>query len=926
MTAGFAISVTAGAIALAVTPPGGPTAPSALHGIFDAIAYIAGTLGIVSFVRSVSRGDPDNWLDAATVGFCTSLVLLEFVIDPNGTLAPNPGPDSVGLVLTVIVDAIVLTTLARFVVRPLASRPISFFGALVGAVVLADAVYYGSATGAGVPRFIYEAAWYAAYGAWAAAVVHPDFTAISRGRTIVADDSIRTDRIMTALAVHMGCLGISLAVFLWHLLGDLGPTGVLFLLGIAVQLVLASLRGARLIRHLEESVARRLHAEEELRRSDARFAELARVAPVGIFIAGPDGRSSFQNDAWGRIAGVDAATGLGSGYLGPIHPDDRATALAAWETAVAAGAPMAVEHRYHWPDGTVRWVQSAAVPLRGADGAVDGFVGTVADVTDFVVARRAAEEREAFVGALITQAPVGISLYGQDGHLLRTNDAERRIRHLAGVDTDAVDLHADPVLVALGQGDAIRDVLAGRATNPDLPAIRIARPRSRDDAGAEGGEAAAWVRIRWFPLRDAAGDVIAVISFTEDVTAAVHAAAEQARVEGRLREAAKLEALGVLAGGIAHDFNNLLVAIVGHAELARSEVADGSMAAQDMKSVVVAAERAADLARQMLAYSGRGSIVVGPVHLGALIREIGDLLARSIAKGAHLRYEFTPDLPPVIADATQIRQLVLNLIVNASDALSGRPGTIAVRTRWATLAADDPHLVPGTDATPGRYIALEVADTGHGMDAATVVRIFDPFFSTKAAGRGLGLAATIGIVKGHGGAIRLESKPGLGTRFEVLLQPAAGEAAAAARGEPHRDSHAAGLRRGQRGEEPVRTVLLVDDEPTVRLIGRRILERSGFRVIEATDGLLAVELFEADPGAVDVVLLDLTLPAMDGTQVLDRLRLVRPDLPVVICSGWAAEEVGDRLATDHRTQFVQKPYQSEALLEALFEVLHPDGI
>ena len=381
---------------------------------------------------------------------------------------------------------------------------------------------------------------------------------------------------------------------------------------------------------------------------------------------------------------------------------------------------------------------------------------------------------------------------------------------------------------------------------------------------------------------------------------------EHRRVETKLRETAKLEALGVLAGGIAHDFNNLLAAIMGHIELARSTPGADASVRSDLEAAMVAANRAADLARQMLAYSGRGRLTVGPVHLEAMLREMGDLLGSSVGKGAVLRYAFEPGLPPVLADPTQLRQVALNLIVNASDALDGAPGTITLRTGWATLSPEDPAVIGGIDATVGTYVMLEVADTGSGMDRDTLARIFDPFYSTKSIGRGLGLAATLGTIKGHGGAIRVWSEPGAGTRFQVLLPGTADVTAARRPGSspPARDGH-------------VGRVLVVDDEPHVRRVGRRLLERAGFEVLEAADGPEAVERFRRDPEGIDVVLLDLTLPSGDGIAVMGELRAIRDGVPVVISSGWSVHEVSERLSALPRTSFLQKPYTAEAMAHAV---------
>jgi signal transduction histidine kinase/CheY-like chemotaxis protein len=459
-------------------------------------------------------------------------------------------------------------------------------------------------------------------------------------------------------------------------------------------------------------------------------------------------------------------------------------------------------------------------------------------------------------------------------------------------------------LLALLPGQDLVDQVACRCLGRDGSCVAvIVAANTRAGAGMSD------------PVRDEAPEVLAVIA--EKLAAHLADAAheeESRRVEARLRETAKFEALVVLAGGIAHDFNNLLVAILGHVEFARSDLPAGSPAVADLEAAETAAHRAADLARQMLAYSGRGSLATGPVMLDTLLREMGDLVSHSISKGASLRYEFAPGLPPVLADVTQVRQLALNLVVNASDALEGQRGTITLRTGLLTLAADDPTLVPGTVAEAGEYVALEVSDTGRGMDAATLARIFDPFFSTKSAGRGLGLAAALGIVKGHGGAIRVVSSPGVGTTFQVFLRPTQHDRAAAGPVVVAPYVHNGGC------------VLLVDDEPTVRTVARRVLERAGIEVAEATDGSEAIDRFRAAPDSFEGVILDLTLPTIDGMTVLRELRATRPDVPVVLCSGWSADEVVGGLEAMPRTVFLQKPFTAQAMIDALVQVRRtPDG-
>jgi len=317
-----------------------------------------------------------------------------------------------------------------------------------------------------------------------------------------------------------------------------------------------------------------------------------------------------------------------------------------------------------------------------------------------------------------------------------------------------------------------------------------------------------------------------------------------------------------------------------------------------LKSIKTTAERAADLSRQMLAYSGKGSFVIGPIDLNEVVREMGHLLEVSVSKKALLRYQLSSDVPRIVADATQIRQVIMNLITNASDAIGESDGVIAISTGIVRCTQADLATSYLDDQLPrGPYVFLTVEDTGCGMDGGTVQRIFDPFFTTKFTGRGLGLAAALGIVRGHKGAIQVESEVGRGTRFRILL-PVAGEVARV--GEKPR-TEATEWR-------PSGTVLLVDDEPAVREIGARMLEQAGLTVVTAADGLQAVQFLKEHPHDVSCVLLDLSMPHMGGEETFRELRRIRENIPVILSSGYSEQEVVDRFTGQGIAGFVQKPY------------------
>ena len=389
--------------------------------------------------------------------------------------------------------------------------------------------------------------------------------------------------------------------------------------------------------------------------------------------------------------------------------------------------------------------------------------------------------------------------------------------------------------------------------------------------------------------------------------------------EAQSRHVQKLESIGVLAGGIAHDFNNLLHVVLGNADIALSLLPVRSPARGPLEEVVRATLRAADLTRQMLAYSGKGAFVVRHLDLSSEVREMATLLRTAITKQASLVWELAPNLPAVNADATQIRQIVMNLITNASDALQDTQGVIALRTGVVQPGElGDARLdTPVTrDETPveeaGPYVYLEVADTGSGMTPDTLRRIFDPFFSTKFAGRGLGLAAVMGIVESHHGLIRIRTEPGAGTSFRVLFPAVPGTA--------HAPEPPSAARTDWTGTG---TVLVVEDEEGVREVAERILQDFGFETLVAVDGKEALEVMEREGDKVAVVLLDLSMPRMGGQETLRHLRERRPHLPVIMMSGYTEEAVASQFSDNGpgMTAFLQKPFLAEDLMDVLRRTL-----
>ncbi|OGB91233.1 MAG: hypothetical protein A2Z31_07305 [candidate division NC10 bacterium RBG_16_65_8] len=414
-------------------------------------------------------------------------------------------------------------------------------------------------------------------------------------------------------------------------------------------------------------------------------------------------------------------------------------------------------------------------------------------------------------------------------------------------------------------------------------------------------------------IRDPKGHLVGLRWLLRDGTERVRTEVARRQWEAQLQHTQRLESLGVLAGGIAHDFNNLLTGVLGSAELALLRLPPDAPARPEVEQIVTAAHRAADLTGQMLAYSGRGTFRVQPILLPALIREMEPLLRASLPKTCALDFHLGESLPAIEADATQLRQVVMNLVLNAGEAIGDAAGVITVRV--GVRECDRAYLAGGVldkEILEGPYVAFEVTDTGCGMSEETQARIFEPFFTTKFTGRGLGLAAVLGIMRGHHGTIRVTSAPGRGTRIEALFPPTKRPAIIPQVPAP--------VPPAWRGEG---TILVVDDEAHIRAGVAQVLEHTGFTVLTAPDGQEAVAVFREHAETVRAVLLDLTMPHLDGAATARELRRIRPDVRIVLTSGYTVEEATRQFTDRDLIGFLQKPYALKDLLTAMRGALEP---
>jgi two-component system, cell cycle sensor histidine kinase and response regulator CckA len=515
-------------------------------------------------------------------------------------------------------------------------------------------------------------------------------------------------------------------------------------------------------------------------------------------------------------------------------------------------------------------------------------------------ATRALVESENRLRVIFETTPAGIIMVSPQGMIAFAN---RRMAEMFGCDLDQLigssyASHIHPEEYGSGEVE-FQNLISGCVDN---------HTTERQYCRMDGSYFWGYLSSRRYENAD--GELISIVGIIADMSELKQAGEQRRKLEQQMLHVQKLESLGVLAGGIAHDFNNILLAITGNASLALMRLGSESPAVHHLQQIEKAADKAADLARQMLAYSGKGRFVLEALNLNHIVEEMTNMLQVSISKKAVLRYHLTRHLPSIVADATQIRQVVMNLAINASEAIDEKSGVISIST--GCMDCDQSYLREtwiDQDLVEGLYVYLEVADTGCGMERETMERIFDPFFTTKFTGRGLGMAAILGIVRGHRGAIKVYSEPGRGSNFKILL-PASDRPA-----ELYNGSRDTTVWQGEG------TVLLVDDEETIRAIGSDMLKELGFDVITAADGREAVESFRQQQNQIVFVVLDLTMPHMNGEEAFRELRRINPEVKVIMSSGYNEQEVTQKFMGKGLAGFIQKPYKLSTLIEVVKNII-----
>jgi PAS domain S-box-containing protein len=634
--------------------------------------------------------------------------------------------------------------------------------------------------------------------------------------------------------------------------------------------------------------------EEELRTNQNQLMDSQRLANVGSWQLDVATRVTHYSEEWYRIFGLsrDCEPDF-STFFNCVHPKDRGIVAEAEKRAHTADAPFVVEFRIIRPDGETRFIRSMVEAFRNDDGALIQVGGATQDITEQVQATERLRESEARLKDAERMTHVGHWTWD-----LKTNEVSwsEEIYQILGQPEDYVPRYESYVeLVAPSDRVRFQASLANclREKRGRVMEYRIIRPN---------GEVRTLVSTSQVHL-DEEGAPTRVFGACQDVTEA-----RQAQEENFARQ--KLESLGTLAGGIAHDFNNLLGSVLAQTELAVVELAAGSHATEQLNAIRELSIRGSEIVRQLMIYAGRESDVLEAVDLSGVVKEILDLLKVAVSRRATLMTNLGENLPAVRARAAQISQIVMNLVVNASEALGDQDGVVRITTKRRSLGQSE----AAAKALPsGDYICLEVSDTGCGMPLELQAKVFDPFFTTKFSGRGLGLAVVQGIVRSLRGATQLASEPGKGTRFEILLPCAdAGRKPDSAPALPAQETPRGG---------PRATVLMVEDEERLRTAAAKMLRKAGLNVIEAGSGSEAIDLIHARGGEFDLILLDLTLPGRSSQEVAAEAALARPGVKVVLTSAYSAEVATTAVDSPLVCKFIRKPFTISDLVQTLRSVL-----
>jgi two-component system cell cycle sensor histidine kinase/response regulator CckA len=644
-------------------------------------------------------------------------------------------------------------------------------------------------------------------------------------------------------------------------------------------------------------ITERKEAEEILKKIEERHRTIIGTAMDGFWLADEQGRLLEVNATYARMSGYTVQELLTMGIVDLEVNESASDAIAHNQKIMEKGEDRFVSKHRH-KDGTIFDVE-VSVRYLPLDGGV--FVGFLRDITGRKQSEKELLESKEFLE--LTQRSAGAGLWAWDfasGELNWSPEQYQMFGFDPATGVPTFDLwlsvlHPDDLKSAESNiRDAIRD------HTQLFNEYRIIK---------HSGEVR-WINAIGQINYDNIGEPSRMSGICLDITERKKSEEQNLLLEQQFQQAQKLESLGVLSGGIAHDFNNILAVIIGYCSLTKM---DYETAEQNIQEIEKAAERAAGLCRQMLAYAGKAQLSMSQINMWLLVHEIVDMLKATLPKNTVIKQDLSTNIPSITADASQIRQIVMNLIINASEAIGKEQGEILVLLTKTKIITDQPEKdYHGKAIPPGNYACLEVTDNGCGMDEETKWRIFEPFYTTKFTGRGLGMSAVLGIIKSHSGALQLFSQLGHGSTFKVYLPIQKSDSS---RDEDLRVSipsvpwHGSG------------TILLVEDEDQVRLLAKTFLQEFGFTVLEAVNGKDALELYQKNATDIRLVVTDMGMPVMDGYELFHELKKLKPELPIIVSSGYGDAEVSSRIGSDNIAGLISKPYNPNQLREVLKAVL-----
>jgi len=634
---------------------------------------------------------------------------------------------------------------------------------------------------------------------------------------------------------------------------------------------------------------------------EQRYKQIIDAADVGIAVFKDNKFIYINNNFSKKLGSYSTSYIINTNLQNHLHPDDVQQMLIRQLAVLQDGRYNNIETRFFTQDNQVFHAEISLMPINfDHDKAV---LMLVKDISDRKKREDTFARQQRTMNTILEHAPIGIWMLGTD----------RKIKFMNNNFASKIGIAAESFLAAEHYSELLPHEVSQRFMQSDGECIRSMNVHfSHETINCADGKEHIFEMVK-APILDDDKTLLGVVTLAIDATERIFAEQEKEEMQRQVEHTQRLESLGVLAGGIAHDFNNILTSILGNASILKQNMSNINDA-NKLENIIAASERAANLCRQMLAYSGKGHFVIEVVDMSDMLRDMMQLLEVSIEKNVSIEYDLTPNLPKVEVDIAQLQQVIMNLIINGSEAIEHQHGHITVRTGLMNADATYFQACHADEAEDGEYIYLEVEDNGSGMSPEIQKKIFDPFFTTKFTGRGLGMSAILGIVKGHHGALRLESTAGQGTTFRVLF-PTSGYFEETA---PTDVTDVTVIR--ELPKELKGTVLVVDDEAMVLEISSALLTRMGFDVLQAKDGAKGVEIFNTHQADISLVLLDLTMPRMSGKECFFKLREVCNDIPVLFSSGYS-EEDSMRGFEQKNISFIQKPYSPDVLQQRAYQLL-----